>query len=451
MYYVRNNRNILFLLVDTIAVLLALAINVVLYYEIFYDKLGILPITSVTVIFLTIIVHSYENVMYRKPLVELRAVIYTAIKAILVFVFMYSQIFKGVVRTQIIIKIFVLTVILMYTFRMLGKFYFSKLRNVKKHVIIISSINEIENILSNLNKEEEVIGIVTKQKVGSYKDIPVVNELNDITCFLSTNYVDEVFINIGEFGLDEIIRWTDIIGLTANINLTPLLNNFSGHYLFTRQNQNIYLTSSLNIARLYQVMIKRIMDIFFGLIGLVLMGVALLFVYPIVMKQSPGPIFFKQKRIGKNGKVFNMYKFRSMYLDAEERKQELMQKNELNTDLMFKIKDDPRIFPFGKIMRKLSIDELPQFINVLLGEMSLVGTRPPTLDEWNKYESHHFKRLFIKPGITGLWQVSGRSDIKDFEEVVKLDLEYIRNWRILLDVKIILKTIKVVLKKEGSS
>ncbi|MCI6871841.1 sugar transferase, partial [Streptococcus hyointestinalis] len=159
---------------------------------------------------------------------------------------------------------------------------------------------------------------------------------------------------------------------------------------------------------------------------------------------------FKQKRVGKNGKVFEIYKFRSMYLDAEERKKELMAQNELTSDLMFKMDNDPRIFPFGQKMRNWSLDELPQFINVLKGDMSLIGTRPPTLNEYEKYELHHFKRLAMKPGITGMWQVSGRSNITDFEEVVALDLSYIKNWSVWLDIKIFLKTIKVVLVKEGS-
>ena len=139
-----------------------------------------------------------------------------------------------------------------------------------------------------------------------------------------------------------------------------------------------------------------------------------------------------------------------MYTDAEERKKELLAQNDLDTDLMFKMEDDPRIFPFGHKLRDWSLDELPQFINVLKGEMSVVGTRPPTLDEYHHYELHHFKRLTIKPGITGLWQVSGRSDITDFEEVVALDMKYIQNWSISEDIKIIAKTFGVVLKREGS-
>ena len=137
-----------------------------------------------------------------------------------------------------------------------------------------------------------------------------------------------------------------------------------------------------------------------------------------------------------------------MYIDAEERKKELMAQNEMQ-GLMFKMKDDPRITKIGKFIRKTSIDELPQFWNILIGDMSLVGTRPPTVDEFNQYEARHRRRLSIKPGLTGLWQASGRNEINDFEDVVKYDLEYIDNWSVGLDIKLILKTLAVVFTSTG--
>ena len=143
------------------------------------------------------------------------------------------------------------------------------------------------------------------------------------------------------------------------------------------------------------------------------------------------------------------YKFRSMYMDAEERKKELMEQNKMQ-GLMFKMDDDPRITPIGKFIRKTSLDEFPQFINIFKGDMSLVGTRPPTVDEFEQYDAHHKSRLAIKPGLTGLWQVSGRSEITDFDEVVRLDQEYIENWSLVLDLKILLKTVVVVLKGKGA-
>ena len=198
-----------------------------------------------------------------------------------------------------------------------------------------------------------------------------------------------------------------------------------------------------------KLMVKRMMDIVGGIVGGLITVMVMIILFPIIKLDSPGPVLFKQKRVGKNGRYFYIYKFRSMYQDAEKRKQELMSKNEMS-GLMFKMKDDPRITRVGKFIRATSIDELPQFFNVLKGDMSLVGTRPPTVDEFRQYKMYHKRRLSIKPGITGMWQVSGRSDIEDFEEVVRLDLYYIDNWSLLLDVKILLKTVGAVFKRTGS-
>ena len=191
------------------------------------------------------------------------------------------------------------------------------------------------------------------------------------------------------------------------------------------------------------------MDILGAIIGLILTGIAFIIFAPIIKKQSPGPVFFKQVRVGKNGRRFSLYKFRSMYTDAEDRKKELMEQNEMQGN-MFKIQNDPRIIPIGHFMRKYSIDELPQFFNVLKGDMSLVGTRPPTEDEFENYAAHHKARLGIKPGLTGMWQVSGRSNIKDFESIVALDTAYISNWNLSMDVRILLKTFLVVLNGNGA-
>ena len=190
--------------------------------------------------------------------------------------------------------------------------------------------------------------------------------------------------------------------------------------------------------------------------------IIMIFVGPAIYIASPGPIFFAQERVGRNGRKFKMYKFRSMYMDAEERKKELMAQNKVGDGMMFKMDFDPRIIGnkvlpngkkktgIGQFIRKTSLDEFPQFFNVLKGDMSIVGTRPPTLDEWNKYELHHRARLAIKPGITGMWQVSGRSEITDFEEVVKLDTEYISEWNVGMDIKLLWKTVVSVLKRDGS-
>ena len=196
-------------------------------------------------------------------------------------------------------------------------------------------------------------------------------------------------------------------------------------------------------------MIKRAFDIIGSIVGIIITIIIYPFVALAIKAESKGPVIFKQERIGKNGRHFMMYKFRSMYQDAEKRLEDLKDKNEVQ-GLMFKMEDDPRITKVGRFIRKTSIDELPQFFNILKGDMSLVGTRPPTVAEFEQYNAHYRRRLCITPGLTGMWQVSGRSDIKDFDEVVKLDLKYIDEWSLRLDVKLLLQTVGAVLSHKGS-
>lgn len=200
---------------------------------------------------------------------------------------------------------------------------------------------------------------------------------------------------------------------------------------------------------LRDMILKRAMDIVGALVGC-LISIPIIAVVAIPLKlESPGPLIFKQKRVGLNGRYFYIHKLRSMYADAEQRKKDLLCHNEMD-GLMFKMEDDPRVTRVGRFIRRTSIDELPQFFDVLVGNMSLVGTRPPTVDEYKQYQSHHKRRLSMKPGITGLWQISGRNDIENFEEVVKLDVQYIDNWSLWNDVKILVKTVGVVLGGRGA-
>ena len=222
------------------------------------------------------------------------------------------------------------------------------------------------------------------------------------------------------------------------------------------------ITTSMNYADSSKLFVKRLMDIAGGLAGCLITLLITIIVGPIIYINSPGPIFFSQERIGRNGRKFKMYKFRSMYMDAEARKKELMSQNKISDGMMFKMDFDPRIIGnkilpdgtkktgIGQFIRKTSLDEFPQFVNILKGDMSLVGTRPPTLDEWNQYKPHHRARMSFRPGLTGLWQVSGRSNITDFEEVVKLDTKYIDEWSLGVDVKILWKTVVGVIKNDGA-
>lgn len=287
-------------------------------------------------------------------------------------------------------------------------------------------------------------------------NIPVVANSENLMGWIRTASLDEIYINLPhgytEY-VSEIIEELQTMGITVNVNIPSLENivensKFDNIDCVIKAGHPIAVFSpSLHNDRL--LFLKRVIDVIGGLAGCIISAPIILITAIPLLIESPGPLIFKQQRIGKNGRIFNIYKLRSMYADAEERKKALMEQNQME-GFMFKMDNDPRITKVGKFIRKTSIDELPQFWNVLKGDMSLVGTRPPTLDEFEKYESHHKRRLSLKPGITGLWQVSGRSSITDFEDVVKLDCSYIDNWSLMLDVKILFKTVGAVITHKGA-
>ena len=285
---------------------------------------------------------------------------------------------------------------------------------------------------------------------GEVENERIETSLNQLALALVQYSFDEVFIVTPDYSTDELrnlILDFENMGVTCRYGLD--LPDLSSQKKLTIYGNYPVVTYAINRIDPVELIFKRIGDILGAIIGLVLCGIIWLFVAPAIKLDSPGPVIFSQIRIGKNGRRFKFYKFRSMYIDAEERKKELMEKNEVN-GLMFKINDDPRITKVGKFIRKTSLDEFPQFWTVLIGDMSLVGTRPPTEEEFEHYNEHYRRRLSMTPGITGLWQVSGRSDIKDFDEVVKLDLEYIDNWSIGLDIKILLETIGAIFRRKGA-
>lgn len=295
-----------------------------------------------------------------------------------------------------------------------------------------------------------------KTRTDEIYNIPVVANSDNVMGWIRTAALDEVYINVPSGRADYIavlIEELEDMGITVHVNI-PILETILENSKF--DNINCSMLAGHPVAVFApavhndrEILMKKIIDFIGGLVGSIIsLPIILITAIPLLI-ESPGPLIFKQARVGKNGRIFNIYKLRSMYADAEERKQALMAQNKMD-GLMFKMDNDPRITKVGKFIRKYSIDELPQFWNVLKGDMSLIGTRPPTVEEFEQYESHHKRRLSMKPGITGLWQVSGRSDIQDFEEVVKLDCEYIDTWSPVLDIKILFKTVNVVLTHKGA-
>lgn len=339
-------------------------------------------------------------------------------------------------------------------------FHWSKRRVT--NLLVVTTKEDFTEIQERFGKSKEttwnIMGVVllnNEEHLQELNGVKVIADTEDAYLEYATlHVVDEVFIQLDaiqskEHFLKNMILEFEKMGVVVNLNLDLFNLGVTGEKrIYSLEKYNVIAFSS-RLFDYRMVMVKRLIDIAGALVGLSITLVVGIVLAPILLLESPGPLIFKQKRVGENGRIFDFYKFRSMYQDAEERKKELMVKNEMQ-GLMFKMENDPRITKVGAFIRKTSLDELPQFWNVLKGDMSLVGTRPPTVDEYQQYNYYQKRRISFRPGITGLWQISGRSDIKDFDEVVKLDLEYIDNWSILLDFKIIFKTILVVFRGSGA-
>lgn len=375
-------------------------------------------------------------------------------------------------RLALILNI-VIYILLTYLVRELWKHLLRKKMEDggERKLLIITSEDAAEQVVVNMKENNYArytlagVAVIDADWTGKkVHGVPVVANEETAAMYVCQEWIDEVLIVISEVlpYPSELIEQLTETGVTIHLNLAKITNVPGKKQFVEKVGNYTVLTTSINYASSKQLMLKRLMDIAGGLVGCILTGIICVFVGPAIYIASPGPIFFAQERVGKNGKKFKMYKFRSMYMDAEERKAELMKDNKLGDGKMFKLDFDPRVIGnkilpdgthktgIGDFIRRTSLDEFPQFFNVLKGDMSIIGTRPPLISETSLYELHHRARLAIKPGITGMWQVSGRSDITDFEEVVRLDKEYIENWNIGMDIKILFKTVLVVFRKDGS-
>ena len=417
---------------------------------------------------------TFKNVLKRGLYGELTATIKHIALIILVTVFgMYVTKYSNEISRLTIFYCGAIHLALSYFTRIIyKKLMLSRMNKAgSRSLLIIASRDEVESILEEIymhNYEMFIIrGIVLTDNPAreeEIKGVPVVCPFEGAPEFVCREWVDEVMF-FGEASDPKVKKVLDRLfetGVTVHFSVANLVKFENKDQIVERVAGQTVVTMSLNYASPRQLLLKRLIDILAGLAGSIVTIILAIIFGPLIFISSPGNIFFTQERIGRNGKRFRIIKFRTMYPDAEERKKEYMDQNRNADGMMFKLDFDPRIIGnritaggkkktgLGQFLRDHSIDEFPQFFNVLLGQMSLVGTRPPTPDEWDKYDLHHRARLTIKPGITGLWQVSGRSEITDFEEVVRLDREYITKWTMGRDFRIILKTIWVVLRGSGA-
>lgn len=327
------------------------------------------------------------------------------------------------------------------------------LKNIPRTAFVgkIPAFNKFRYFLDKTSIQIDCVGYISMG--GEKSEEGYIGKLEDLEELIREYNIDQVYImQKNDNTLDYIQHYLDIcidMGVTARLIVDIYKRRKANSYVSSVGTYPVITYHTICLNGVDRV-VKRIIDIIGSLFGIILSSPIMLVAAIAIKLDSKGPVMFKQTRVGQNGRHFKIYKFRSMYIDAEERKKELMEKNEIKGGVMFKMKDDPRITRVGKIIRKLSVDELPQFFNVLIGNMSLVGTRPPTLDEVEKYQRNQWRRISIKPGITGMWQVNGRSKIDNFDEIVELDVEYIDTWSLALDIKIMLKTVGILFNRKGA-
>ncbi len=359
---------------------------------------------------------------------------------------------KAEIKKDFYIIFLIITYTLMLISSFTVRYIIKRGRRFAPRTIVIGQIEKygkFERYLKKSNMDIHIIGYVNVEDENNARYLGNITQLEEI---IHNNGIDQVYImnkRNDNLEIQPLINLCMDIGVTIRI----IVNNYQGHgaqsYVSSVGTYPVLTFHRVSLNTTSRA-IKRVIDIVGAVCGIVLSFPFMIFTAVAIKLESKGSIIFRQCRVGQNGRRFKMYKFRSMCIDAEEKKKDLLSMNEMESSQIFKIQNDPRITRVGKIIRKASLDELPQFFNVLKGDMSLVGTRPPTLDEVENYERTHWRRISIKPGITGMWQVSGRSEITDFEEIVELDTEYIDKWSVLMDFKIMIKTAVQLIFRRGA-
>ena len=486
---IKDNQKVFNRLLVIIDALITAASFVLAYYIKFYilndgPGIGVLPVQDYYML-LPFIVPGYMFLYYRcsvyspKRTVRRRHEIYSILQAntigLAALIIILYMIIREINFSRSVMAIFyVLNVFLTSVFRIIMR---KALRSIRKkgynlkHILLVgysrAAEEYIDRILSNPQWGYVVCGILDEHIPGgtTYKGVKVLGTLGNLEYILPENKLDEIAITLSLKDYDYLEGVVDICE-KSGVH-TKFIPDYSSLIPSRPYTEDLMGLPVINIryvplTNTGNMVIKRAMDIVGSIFGIIITSPIMLISAILVKLSSPGPVIFKQERVGLHNKPFYMYKFRSMYMDAEERKKELAAQNKVGDGMMFKMDFDPRIIGnkvlpngkkktgIGQFIRKTSLDEFPQFFNILVGDMSLVGTRPPTLDEWEKYEPHHRARMSFRPGLTGLWQVSGRSNITDFEEVVKLDTQYIGEWSVKGDISILFKTVIGVLKNDGA-
>lgn len=450
-------RHLDFILIDVLAIILSLTFSLIAKGRFLHNLSILWPLYLIFPfihISMCILLDAYNGILQRGYLKEFTALLRLefVISSIIIFFYYFLEFRTDMPRT-IIGLFFCFCFPLTYILRFMHKFYlryrYSKIKYCRQIVIVATekaARQMIKTITASAIRNYQFFGlvIVDRKMTGEkIENVSVSADKEDLIGYIQEQIVDEVFINIPTDPSLTLELAKELLqtGVTVHIYIEDSYQTLPNRSIGNVFGYNV-LTSTVSPISFRQSLGKRLMDIAGGLVGITIALLIGIVIGPVIYIKSPGPIIFSQIRVGRHGREFKLYKFRSMYVGADKEQKKLAGQNQMKDDLMFKIADDPRIIKgIGHFIRRTSLDEFPQFWNVLKGDMSLVGTRPPTIEEYCRYSPHHKKRLSMLPGITGLWQVSGRSEITDFEEVVRLDTKYIENWSLTLDIKILLQTV----------
>lgn len=459
-------KHIDFILLDELCLWLSMFLALQLRSVRYGSRLGrMMPLLLLVNLFVFIASDSLATVIYNNDWQEWKATLrhgltMAALSVVLVLM-LYGMI---VLPRYTILAFWVLYVVLSYLVRIGWRRFLlrrTRSRKSQKELLIVTMDRYAQEVVDHMRQyafsnyaPNGLILIDRDAKGEAYDLVPVVANLDDAADYICRSWIDEVlfFRSSQDERVQELVERCREMALTVHFYV-PMQGVDEERQVVERVAGYNVLTTNLNMITPIDAFIKRIFDVVFGLFGSLMALIALAIIGPKIRKASPGPLLFKQERIGENGKKFKMYKIRSMYMDADRRKAELEAQNSHSDGMLFKLDFDPRVIGnellpdgtqktgIGDFIRRTSLDELPQFFNVLRGEMSVVGTRPPTVDEWEKYQYHHRARMSIRPGVTGLWQINDRKDHMSFDEVVKLDTEYIANWSKHRDLEIIARTL----------
>ncbi len=420
-----------------------------LRYIMNFSNYGLLAMTAILFVIIYDIIDLANNEKITFYITRKRNNAFQLSSVLFLFISLYLYFARSLIQSRLFLVLFFillnifLVITKMYVIPWLAKFIGM---HIDKRILLVGA--PADNVMSEFNTSGFTLNPFFSQKI-----VKAIKYTNDFSILPKTIKADNINWVIFSYDpahnkfLSQGVKFCEEMGISSSIVLKTIFPDTESIMDIEKINDISLLSFSPKISHKISLAVKYLLDRIIALSLLPFLAVLSIPVILLMKIESEGPILFKQKRLGFGGKLFTMYKFRTMYANAENYKKNLKDYNK--NKVLFKLKNDPRVTRIGKLLRRYSIDEIPQFINVLRGEMSIIGPRPHLYDEYSEYEFWHIRRLSMKPGIACLWQAMGRSDI-DFDEGVKMDLFYIDNWSLLFDFKLAIKLIPSIISGKGA-